>query len=78
MEIFLHCPHCNGIIEITELNCGIFRHGIYKDSNEQMNPHSSKEICENAIITNKIYGCGKPFRVVSNNETYNAIKCDFI
>ena len=29
---FFQCPNCNGdiIVEKNELNCKIFRHGIYK------------------------------------------------
>ena len=45
-EIFyINCPYCNCLIEICEINCGIFRHAIYKHNGQQIDPHSQKEIC---------------------------------
>jgi hypothetical protein len=60
------CPHCDEEILIEEINCGIFRHGVFKDSLEQVNPHESKEILDTYINENKIYGCGKPFCIKDN------------
>jgi hypothetical protein len=68
------CPHCNGEIIITELNCGIFRHCLFKDTGKQLNPHSSKEICDLVIKENLVYGCAKPFKI--NNGIIE--KCDYI
>ena len=42
MEKIINCPNCNDILIISELNCCIFRHGIYKKINEQIDPHLSK------------------------------------
>jgi hypothetical protein len=82
---YLECPHCNGLIEIheNEINCAIFRHGIYKDSGLQMNPHESKEICESVFANALIIGCGKPFRFVKNSLNSEDLKvsleiCDYI
>jgi hypothetical protein len=61
-----NCPHCGGLVEIIEINCGIFRHGIIKETGQQMDPHSSKEICEHLVENNLIYGCGKPFEIVND------------
>jgi hypothetical protein len=75
------CPHCLGDILIfnNEICCTIFRHGIYKKDNSQLNPHASKEECDNAFNNGVIYGCGKPFRV-KYNEDYLLIaeRCDYI
>ena len=76
VQLFLiECPYCKQIIEITEINCGIFRHGIYKSNNEQIDPHMSKEDCIDLVIKDLIYGCGRPFRIVDSN---NAEMCDYI
>ena len=77
-EIVIVCPHCNENIVIAELNCCIFRHGILKENNKQMEPHLSKVLCELYVQTDKIYGCGKPFRVVKINDEFKAIICDYI
>lgn len=72
------CPHCNEYIEIIELNCGIFRHGVYKFNNEQINPHMNKEDCDYLIENNLIYGCGKPFQIKINNNIVEIIICEYI
>ena len=46
------CPHCNEYIEIIELNCMIFRHGIIKSNNTQINPHAPEEECNYLIMNN--------------------------
>ena len=58
------CPYCNLLIQVkkNEIACKIFRHGFFKDKNQQVPPHASKEICDRLVEENKIYGCGKPFR----------------
>ncbi len=43
MEKIITCPHCNDYIIITELNCSIFRCGVYKRTNEQIDPHLSEK-----------------------------------
>lgn len=68
------CPHCGGAVEIIELSCGIFRHGVMIATSLQMDAHASEEICNNLIEQNLIYGCGKPFRIESNV----AIVCDYL
>lgn len=80
MEINVKCPHCDGSIVVlsNEINCGIFRHGIIKTTNMQMNPHETKEICDRLFTNGEIYGCGKPFRLGLFGSTYTAESCDYI
>lgn len=40
------CPHCQGIVIIEQLNCKIFRHGIFKRSGKQIPPHAPKAECD--------------------------------
>lgn len=72
------CPHCQCSVIIEEINCQIFRHGIYKSNGEQMDPHTPKDKCDEAIVKDTIYGCGKPFRVEIQNDVLVAIECDYI
>jgi len=60
------------MIEITALNCGIFRCGIYKDNGQQINPHMSKDEVDK--IKDHIYGCGNPFQIINNK----IVKCAWI
>jgi hypothetical protein len=79
MEKLITCPHCNDYIIISELNCGIFRCGIYKKSNEQLDPHLSEENCKKLIKKDLIYGCSKPFQIiVQDNGDWIIQMCDYI
>ena len=78
--VIVECPHCNALIYVVlkELNCQIFRHGIFKSDYKQIDPHLSKEKCEELVKSNAIYGCSKPFKIIIENRTYKAISCDYI
>jgi hypothetical protein len=79
MEKIITCPNCDDILIISELNCCIFRHGIYKKTNQQIDPHLSEEKCNILIETNQIYGCGKPFEIIVRDDgTWIVQKCDYI
>ncbi len=76
--IIIECPHCNQSIIITKLNCSVFRHAVYKDTGKQVHSHMNKYKCEKLLRQNKIYGCGKPFRIDIIDEKYVPIICDYI
>lgn len=78
--IIVTCPHCSEYIVIheKETNCRIFRHGVYKSSMKQIHPHTPKDECDRLVRNNQIYGCGKPFKLVSQNNIETAIICDYI
>jgi hypothetical protein len=77
--IIIECPHCkdNLIVNLKELNCKIFRHGTYKDSYKQIDPHLDKENCDRLFNNGEIYGCAKPFELIEQNDTYVPIKCEY-
>ena len=70
------CPHCEQYITVAknEINCKIFRHGVFKNDFNQMNPHEKKEKCDQFSQNDTIYGCGKPFRIENNKVEI----CDYI
>ena len=72
------CPHCDEYVIIEQVNCAIFRHGIYKTNFNQINPHLPKNKCDELIQCNLIYGCGKPFRIEKINNIWIAVICDYI
>lgn len=74
--LFIECPQCGGGVVITAVKCGIFRHGTYKDSGKQINPHTSKERCEELVSQGLIDGCGKPFQI--SKEDHSVSICDYI
>jgi hypothetical protein len=77
--LIVQCPHCIQIIEIVEVNCKIFRCGIYRDTYLQIPPHLPKSRCDFLSNNDKIYGCGKPFMIVlQSDDTYTSKVCDYI
>jgi hypothetical protein len=83
--MFIECPHCKQAIEVVELNCRIFRCGIYKSTFKQVDPHLPKDQCDKLAEHGTIYGCGKPFQIVDRQEMgdkgepmYNVVVCEYI
>ena len=77
-ELIFICPHCENYLIMKKLNCGIFRHGIFINNNKQIDPHSTKENCDNYVKNNLIYGCGKPFRIINMDNKWIIEICDYI
>ena len=83
-DIIVTCPHCDKPVLIEQLNCYIFRHAVSKSTGQQIDPHSSKDVCEQLVASNKIFGCGKPFKISiklklnSNEVEYICEPCDYI
>ena len=50
--ILSECPHCGLLVFvcIKDFNCKIFRHGVYKHSMKQIDPHLPKKECDRYII----------------------------
>jgi len=78
IDFAVECPHCKIPVLIEKLNCAIFRHGSLKSDGQQIDPHSSKELCDYYIEKNLINGCGKPFKVIKDSSNYVAIVCEYI
>lgn len=72
------CPHCEDFIIIEKLNCGIFRHGVCKETYKQIDPHLSKEKCDLLVDNQLIYGCGRPFQILNLNGVWKIQKCEYI
>jgi hypothetical protein len=67
------------MIHKEEIKCAIFRHGIYNDSLEPIDPHTPKNICEKLVEEKKIYGCGKPFQLfIDVSGQPFTQECDYI
>ena len=79
MEFIITCPHCSDYIIIKKINCGIFRHVVLIKTGKQIDPHASKEICDELITKKLIFGCGKPFKVVKKEDgVYITEICEYI
>lgn len=72
--MLIQCPHCQQLLMIIELNCGIFRCGVYKHNFNPIPPHLDKVSCDMLINNNLIYGCSKPFKIIGES----AFPCDYI
>lgn len=74
------CPHCLQFILVhkNDLNCRIFRHAVYKKNFQPISPHSTKEVCDELLNTNQIFGCSKPFRIIELNGSLFVEGCPYI
>jgi len=73
--LFVTCPHCEITLEIEQINCNVFRCGVYKSNiNKCINPHTPKAECDRLKKQDLIYGCGKPFTI----KDEKAIICDYL
>ena len=71
------CPHCAQPIQVPKngVNCQIFRHGAFRHNPDiQIPPHAPREICEQLVADNMIFGCGKPFKF----DGVTATICDYV
>jgi hypothetical protein len=77
--LVISCPHCNQKIFTleTDINCKIFRCGILKSDYSQIDPHGTKEHSDFLVKQNLIYGCGKQYELIKNNNNniWEPIKC---
>ena len=78
--VIISCPHCEVPIMVLkkEFNCKIFRHGVYKKTYEQIDPHLPKVECDRLVKLDLIIGCGKPFKLVIKNNEYTTESCGYI
>jgi len=78
-DLVVACPHCGSPVIVDELRCGIFRHGVFRDSGLQIDPHATRQQIDGWVERSMIYGCGRPFRVVSvEGRGMVAEVCDYI
>tara|TARA_A100001015_G_C14354542_1_gene468048 strand:+ start:86 stop:337 length:252 start_codon:yes stop_codon:yes gene_type:complete len=81
-NILVKCAQCDNLVIINkkDFNCKIFRHGVYKKNNKQIDPHLNKEECDRLFKEGLIYGCGKPFKLLMDEEEnkFWTEKCNYI
>lgn len=81
MDIYVECPHCNHMttINIKEINCGIFRHAVFKNNMKPINPHESEANCNRLVRDNIVFGCAKPFKIIKlSDDKYITEPCGYI
>lgn len=73
------CPHCFLDIHVVknELNCCIFRHGVYKKTYKQVDPHLKKEMCDELVKKDLVIGCCKPFEVIKKGDKLFVQVCEY-
>lgn len=76
MYYYFSCPHCGIHIQVpkNQVNCQIFRCGVYKESMQQLPPHANRQLCDKVLEEGLIWGCGRPFKF----DKVRATKCDYI
>ena len=77
--IITTCPTCKEIVVILEdeINCGIFRHAVYRNGIE-VPPHTSKHVMESLLQQELIFGCGSPFQLKKEGDSFTAVESDWV
>lgn len=78
--LIFECPNCHLVITVlqNEVNCKIFRHAIYKNNLQQINPHAPKIECDKLVEEDRIIGCCRPFRLNDINNIWTVEECGYI
>jgi hypothetical protein len=71
------CPHCELWIQVRreDLNCKIFRHGVFIDSGKPIDPHASKGDVESQ--SHNILGCGGPHMIYNDTGKWYVRACSW-
>ena len=71
------CPHCHipTVVQRNEVNCAIFRCGVFKATNIQIPQHAPKHECDRFARENLIHGCGKPY--IISLSSFTVLPCDY-
>ena len=75
------CPHCKDLVQVLrgDMNCQIFRHGVYRHSGQPLGPHTSEDKCRDVVNRGLVYGCAGPFRVRLTDDTTGTVEtCEYI
>ena len=68
LQSVVTCPWCDGLVVVEELRCGIFRHGAFRDTGLQIDPHATQAQIEQWAAEGRLVGCGRPFRVIHTSS----------
>lgn len=74
------CPHCNCYIQChkNDIACTIFRHAVYKNTFQQINPHTPKQECDRLFQNGLVFGCGKPFKFHYSSAGNYIATCEYL
>lgn len=70
-DLVISCAHCKGTIVVNkkDINCKQFVHATYKDNQlKPVNPHASKQQCEELKAKDEVYGCANAFALVQDDD----------
>lgn len=57
------CPHCELLVQVqrNEINCRIFRHGVFISNQIPIPPHATQAQCHAFAVSPDVVGCCRPF-----------------
>jgi hypothetical protein len=73
-DFYINCPHCDEIVYITKVKCGLFLHAANKKNMKPLNPHSKKYQIDKLKNSGMMLGCGGKFSIIINNGELISVK----
>ena len=62
-DFCITCPHCNEVIEIEKVKCGIFLHAYNTKTGKSLNPHTKWYHVDKIRRSGNLVGCGGRFKL---------------
>ena len=66
-DFYIYCPHCDQILYIDKIKCGLFLHAFDITTGKVLNPHSKLFYIDNLRRNGKLGGCGGRFKLLSKD-----------
>jgi hypothetical protein len=66
-DFYINCPHCDEIVYITKVKCGLFLHAANNKTMKSLNPHSKQYQIDKLRKNGMLLGCGGKFSIIINN-----------
>ena len=77
-HFFVTCPHCLCYVKIydDEVNCKLFVHAAFKRDHKSVDPHASRQQCDEWLASGLVFGCANAFGLRLENGTWQTFARD--
>ncbi len=67
-NFYIQCPHCDDVIEIEKVKCGVFLHAYNTKTGKTLNPHTKLYKVDKIRQSGYLIGCGGKFKLKTNKK----------
>jgi hypothetical protein len=63
MSIYINCPYCDNMLEISAIKCGIILHAFNSKTGKQLGAHAKQSTIDKVKNKGLLIGCGGRFKI---------------